>query len=152
MQSESEKVPSVRVWRRNRPSRRNHERNAQQESHSKEWLLFFFEHCRACTKQCSEITKDSVQSTAFLLHIAEDSKGKALSEADRCLRSSQSRLICLLQSDKIGWNPMQLFSPDKSNPKRREKCVTNFSNYTNKMPSPKRGRRCNDLRHIALLW
>ena len=33
-------------------------------------------HCRACTKQCSEITKDSVQSTAFLLHIAEDSKGK----------------------------------------------------------------------------
>ena len=27
-------------------------------------------------------TKDAVQSTAFLLHIAEDSKGKALSEAD----------------------------------------------------------------------
>ena len=51
----------------------------------------FFEHCRACTKQCSEITKDSVQSTAFLLHIAEDSKGKALSEADASLRSSQSR-------------------------------------------------------------
>ena len=29
MQSESEKVPSVRVWRRNRPSRRNHERCKQ---------------------------------------------------------------------------------------------------------------------------
>ena len=51
----------------------------------------FSEHCRACTKQCSEITKDAVQSTAFLLHIAEDSKGKALSEADASLRSSQSR-------------------------------------------------------------
>ena len=51
----------------------------------------FSEHCRACTKQCSEITKDAVQSTAFLLHIAEDSKGKALSGADASLRSSQSR-------------------------------------------------------------
>ena len=38
--------------------------------------LCFSEHCRACTKQCSEITKDAVQSTAFLLHIAEESKGK----------------------------------------------------------------------------
>ena len=51
----------------------------------------FSEHCRACTKQCSEITKDAVQSTAFLLLIAEDSKGKTLSEADASLRSSQSR-------------------------------------------------------------
>ena len=36
MQSESEKVPSVRVWRRNRPSRRNHERckQASLASHS----------------------------------------------------------------------------------------------------------------------
>ena len=51
----------------------------------------FSEHYRACTEQCSEITKDAVQITAFLLHIAEDSKGKALSEADARLRSSQSR-------------------------------------------------------------
>ena len=33
---------------------------------------------------------------------AEDSKGKALSDADLCLRNNQSRLICTLQSDKIG--------------------------------------------------
>lgn len=33
-----------------------------------------------------KITKDAVQSTAFLLHIAEDPKGKALSEASaRCV-------------------------------------------------------------------
>ena len=38
-------------------------------------------HCRACTKQCTEITKNAVQSTAFLLRIAEDSKGKALNYA-----------------------------------------------------------------------
>lgn len=38
-------------------------------------------HCRACTKQCTEITKEAVHCTAFLLHIAEESKGKALSEA-----------------------------------------------------------------------
>ena len=31
-----------------------------------------------------------------------------------------------LQSDKIGWNPMQFPSPNKSNPKRREPIVTNF--------------------------
>ena len=42
----------------------------------------FFEHCRACTKQCSEMTKDAVQSTAFLLRIAEEPKGWALSGAD----------------------------------------------------------------------
>ena len=32
MQSESEKVPSVRVWRRNRPSQRNHERRESASS------------------------------------------------------------------------------------------------------------------------
>ena len=37
---------------------------------------------------------------------------------------SRSRI---LQSDKIGRNPMQFSSPDKSNPKRREHGVTNFS-------------------------
>ena len=56
----------------------------------------------ACSRIVALITKVAVHSTAFLLHIAEDSKGKALSGADLGLRSSQSRLICLLQSDKIG--------------------------------------------------
>ena len=32
------------------------------------------------------------------------------------------------QPNKIGWNPMQLSSPDNSNLKRREPSVTNFSN------------------------
>ena len=70
----------------------------------------FFEHCRACTKQCSEITKDSVQSTAFLLHIAEDSKGKALSEADASLRSSQSRLKNFPLYTLITWLHLHLTS------------------------------------------
>ena len=51
----------------------------------------------ACSQIVALITKNAVQSTAFLLRIAEDSKGKALSEADASLRSSQSR-----QEIKIG--------------------------------------------------
>ena len=45
----------------------------------------------ACSQIVTLIIKGAVRSTAFLLHIAEDSKGKALSEADARLRSSQSR-------------------------------------------------------------
>ena len=45
----------------------------------------------ACSRTVAIITKNAVQSTAFLLRIAEDSKGKALSGADISLHSSQPR-------------------------------------------------------------
>ena len=41
--------------------------------------------------------------------------------------SSQIPRLRTLQRHKIGRNSMQFPSPDNSNPKRREKCVTNFS-------------------------
>ena len=98
-----ESCTTLCVFETNKPHalhRRNHERNAQQESHSKSGFSFS-EHCRACTKQCSEITKDAVQSTAFLLHIAEDSKGKTLSEADASMRSSQFCLSNYCRADAV---------------------------------------------------
>ena len=45
----------------------------------------------------------------------------------RLTKISNSANYSLLQSDKIGWNSMQFFSRGKSNPKRREHSVTNFS-------------------------
>ena len=117
MQSESEKVPSVRVWRRNRPSRRNHkesESNKKQgvtrrvqkqrevtsslfESH----LSLFLQcaqhnhlvcYCRADAVKDKRSEVNHFASNACALY-AEESKGEALSEADLSLRSSQSRLV-----------------------------------------------------------
>ena len=55
----------------------------------------------ACSRIVAHITKDTVQSTAFLLRIAEGSKGKALSEADASLRSSQFRLSNYCRADTV---------------------------------------------------
>ena len=72
-------------------------------------VFVFAVHCRACTKQCAETTKEAVQSTAFLLRIAEDSKGKALSEADASLRSSQSRLNTQSQPLLQDYKPLKFY-------------------------------------------
>ena len=63
----------------------------------------------ACSQIVDLITKSAVQSTAFLLRIAEDSKGKALSEADASLRSSQSRLNTQSQPLLQDYKPLKFY-------------------------------------------
>ena len=49
------------------------------------------------------------------------------------LDSAKFRLLRILQSDKIGRNPMQYPTPQKYNPKRREKIVTKICDFHKKV-------------------